>query len=159
MNGTDQFAETYDVVKNLNFNKDEVDSIFWLPIKYFVQNLPNNSPENNIYNCVKIHFDRKVNVASFEEVLAPIPKFYTQVFVLLDNVNLIYGFNSFFILLVLFLLSDNKDNLQLEHEEFDFKINKENILEFINDMNKCSFIMYRKQIEKTILLNQNNSKL
>ena len=84
------------------------------------------------------------------KIIPQIPEFYFYIFINVKlNVkdeHLIYGFNSFLILLVVFLIEENDDcHLNVD----SVVLNKTSIIRFVETMNKCSYLLFRK-----ILFNQ-----
>ena len=147
-NEPDPYEETFNVVTKLKPNPDEVDSIIWMPLSYFSQNLNSQS----VFNCIRVPFRyEKVAMTTFlNKIIPQIPEFYFYIFINVKlNVkdeHLIYGFNSFLILLVVFLIEENDDcHLNVD----SVVLNKTSIIRFVETMNKCSYLLFRK-----ILFNQ-----
>ena len=141
---SDPYEETFDVISKLKANPDEVDSIVWMPLSYFSQNLNSQS----VFNCIKVPFrHEKSSMTSFlNKIIPQVPEFYFYIFINIKDEHLIYGFNSFFILLVVFLIED-KEDCQLYVDSL--VLSNTNIIHFVKTMNKCSYLLFRK-----IILNQ-----
>jgi len=155
----DKFEDTFSVIDNLKLNNDEVDSLFWLPLRYFKECL--STMDSRIFNLVKIPMKSSgsTELNYLEGIIGQIPEFYTQIFFNVNDLHLIYGFNSFFVLVTVFLNEDaDTSQLNVEIDPVNL-INSSNILQFVQNMNKCSYVIFVKNKNKELVDKENKSKL
>lgn len=149
----DLFEDTANIVESLQANPDEVDSILTFPLAFF-NDTPVLTGEKEILDWSKILLNLPGHSDYFTDLLSPFPDYFQQVFLKLSDTHFIYGFNMFYCLVVMFLATDDKQSVQLDSAE----INRENLIEFVRNMNKVSYIKFI--IRKNKELNPyKNSKL
>lgn len=156
----DPFENTFSIVKGLKPNDEEVDSIVWCSVNYFSSFIQKTIP-NDVFNFVKIPInendksavDRLRNLVEFT-----IPDFYMQFFFTVNELHLVYGFNSFFTLLVIFMSQETDSDLEFFIDSVNF-VNRKNIMEFIENMNKLSYVSFILRMNREILAKNNKSKL
>lgn len=147
-NQNGQFENTYELIKNLKPNPDEVQSIFTIPFNYFCENL-----NSETFNLMYEKFDEKffAGINLLEEFKFKKPTEFYRLFIAFDEtvftplngtLPYIYGFNGFMLLLVLFLIEDDQ-NLQLRNK--NIILSKHNICSFIDEIRKCSFLLFIKE--------------
>jgi len=155
----DKFENTFSIVSNLKHNIEEVDSIFWLPISYFKECLCNRP--NQIFDFVKVPFEssQAIEMDYFNRIFEHIPEFYTQIFFNVKGLHLVYGFNSFFVMLAVFLNEEADTSLLEIQIDLVNRVNCRNILQFIQNMNKGSYMLFVRNKNKEYIDKEKKSKL
>ena len=153
-NEQDPFENTADIVENLQPNSDEVDSVLTFPLTYFNET-SYSLLEKEILNWSELLQNLPGLSDYFTELLSPLPEFFQQIFMKLSDVHYVYGFNMFYCFVVMFHVFDGKESFLLDYGE----INRDNIIEFVQNMNKVSYIKFIVRINKELLSQDSKSKL
>lgn len=140
----DPFEDTYEIIKNLKLNSDEVDSLVHLPLTYFYEKI--SSETNDIFNYAHIKFEEdhmsKINMNFNELFLGDLPKSFLQTFFNVNDAYMLYGLNSSLVLIISFLTDQNDSDLsRLKLDIETVSINQETIGDFYMNLIKVSYVV------------------
>lgn len=149
----EELENTHEIVENLKPNPDEVHSVFSIPLSYLSSNL--NS--NQVFSLMHEPFGRIDSFKSklINELKDEIPTDFYRLFINFnktvfnpstDTYPFVYGFNAFMLLAMILLVENNLEMLS------KITLSRVNIVNFIDNIRKCSFLFYLKELNK-------NSKL
>lgn len=145
------YEDTQNIIDSLKFNPNEVQSLFSVPLSYFRENL--NKAFSILKEPLKVKFFKSINPLG--ELNDRIPNEFLRPFVHLNETVFdhahgrfpyLYGFNAYVLLYVLFLVESKEEQgnwLEL-HAESIF-INRSNIIQFVDQIRICSYLIYLKE--------------
>lgn len=166
---TGSYEDTLKVINNLKPNPDEVESLFWVPIDYVLDQDTKNSQAKFTNFDTDIKFDSElaplldmINLDGFDIKQRLDSRMYQRLFLNFDEdmfqsdvkpaFTFIYGINAILLLLVSFILEKDDDQ---GREKFRLALNglivsKSNITEYVKFFRFVSYIMLRNNILQKI---------